>query len=692
MRRSWLFLVPTAALAAFLGAKGVRAGDTVGSHGSLFDLTNAVMAACPGTMGPYLGGGSASGESAMLAGAQQVAPMSSALDSAACTGAAAAPTRSAGLVIGLDAVVLVGSERTVGGAACNGDANLNCDSAFQPSTGAAYDTSIVDTTGAVYTFAGWRDVLRVLLAGLHHADLGTGATQWVRRNCNSAVRQALANDYGSLFENHCTVGAGEGGDNATFNPSCTQIRHVFRPDDYSSAAEALASILDLPPIVLPETTVGGVLQHTGASPFCNAVRPSFVYQLPPMTLQRPDITWDPTSTNVAGNGQETAVYRAPMQDNDPIRRLCAGTGMGSAPAEDVCSHSGDLGLVLPVLDVEELAPQTNADRYNARPCGRAKIAAVAAPEVFDATTQTRITCATGLVCPNGDSCNAFGGCFAPADDAGDPRCLASRLTKPALTANQFALPVGNPRLPALSDGRAHNQHLYDAEGGYQVLRAAASIAVTGAYYRIHARHSLAPAGETSSPPICQEADMTAQIGCLVTASPCSLGLAGGLSLSARAGIGTVKVNAQDPLVACIQDHFRYPLSRKVYLNSVPGFANVNGEELQLAGCFTDLAQPSHVPPTPSGILATRTTAAGLVPIPQSVNAGEPFCEDFNEAALCGATANVDACHDSATNVAAFPSFETICGDGRLDPWEECDQGAANGPPPAACSNTCRANQ
>src|SRR5262249_4917801 len=138
-----------------------------------------------------------------------------------------------------------------------------------------------------------------------------------------------------------------------------------------------------------ETTVGGTLQHTGASPFCSAVRPAFVYNAPrPTTLQGSDYTWDPTSTTIAPNGRETAVYRAAMQDNDPIRRLCAGTGAGAAAAEDVCSHSGDLGLVLTINDVEEVAPHTGSDRYNPTPCVRSRTASVAPPEVFDAITQT----------------------------------------------------------------------------------------------------------------------------------------------------------------------------------------------------------------------------------------------------------------------------------------------------------------
>jgi len=684
--------IAAGALLAGAGAMGVRAGDTADLQGSLFEFTSAVMAACPGSGGPYRGMGSEAGQSALVAGTQQVAPMGRFLDAKACTGPAASPESSQGLVIGLDSIAIIASERTAG--ACNGDPNSTCDSAFEPESGVAYDTTIVGSDGVPYTFNGWRDVLRVLLAGFQHDNVGTGSTQWVKRNCLSPVRQALADNYGAFFENgNCAAAAGEAPGDASFSPGCTKIRHIFRPDDFSPAAEMLVNLLGLPPIVLPETTVGGALQHTGASPFCNAVRPAFVYPIYVPVLQGSDATWDPTSTEVVTNGRETAVYRATMQDNDPIRRLCAGTGAGTAAAEDVCSSAGDLGLVLPVNAIDESAPNTATDRYNAAPCGRARITVVAAPDVFDAAAQTKISCATGLLCPNGDVCNPLGGCYAPADNSGNPKCLATRLTTPALTVNSLAVPRANPRPPALSDGRAYNLHLYDAAGGYQMVSAQAPLPMTGAYYRIHTLHSLNAQSIT-----CQQADPTLQMGCLAVASPCSLGLARRQVLATSTGVAALKINKQSPEPACIEDRFRYPLSTKLYFNSVAGFADVTGQELQLSRCMTDLAQPSSNPPTPAGLVSANIVAFGFLPLPASVNGGEPYCEDFAERQLCASSAgdagisNVDACRAPTANFDAFPEFHTLCGDGHLDPLEECDDGDANGGPPAACSYFCRFNR
>jgi hypothetical protein len=697
MRRSWIVVV---FLIFGAGATGLGAGGTADMQGSLFDFTTAMIALCPGTAGPYGGSGSDGGQRAMLTGSQQVAPMLRFLDGGACSGSAAAPSRSQGLVFGLESVAFFGSRATIGGTECNGDVNQGCDANFQPATGAAYDTTMVGTDGVAYTFNGWRDVLRVLLAGFHHDVIPTD--QWVRRQCNSPVRQALAESYGAFFENNCTANAGEAAVDGAFAPACTKIRHVFRPDDFSAATETIVGLLGLPAVILPETTVGGVLQHTGATPFCNAVRPSFVYAAPqPTTLQGSDATWDPTAREVLPNGREIAVYRATMQDNDPIRRLCAGSGLGLGAAEDNCSHSGDLGLVLPINAVEENPPHSNLDRYNAKSCGRAVVTVVAAPEVFDASTQAKLTCAEGLLCPNGDICNNFGGCFAPADESGNPQCLATKLTTPALTASFLAVPSANPMFPALSDGRAYNQHLYDASGAYQMLSRVRAMAVTGAYYRIHASHSLASPADAGAPPTCQRADVTDQIGCLVTASPCSLGYAGHQVLTTNGDIGAVKIDRQSPVPGCIQDEFRYPVSTKIYFNTATGFAFLSGEELQLARCMTDLAQSTGDSSTPAGLvsgllLSTNIAAAGFLPIPDAVNGGEPYCEDFNEAALCSplgapTISNVNSCRTPPPNFDAFPTFNTVCGDGVVDAFEDCDDGAANGPLPARCSYGCRLN-
>jgi photosystem II stability/assembly factor-like uncharacterized protein len=453
----------------------------------------------------------------------------------------------------LDVGMIVASEATGGSAACNGDPNEQCNPNTTPATGAAFNTTIQTASGS-YTFSDWRDVLRVLLAGLDHNHPGTDAAAWAARDCNSDVRKAIANNYGAFFENQCSSPAGD----AT-GGVCTQIRHVYRPDDFSEASDILVALLGLPSIVRPETTVNGTLQHTGASPFCNAVRPAFVFPAPaPTCLQGADASWDPTSLNTpAGCSRETAVYTAPMQDNDPIRRLCFGTGVGTRAAEDVCSHSGDLGLVLPMVDVQEANDGVLSDplRYNANACALSHLNGGAPPpDVYDAITQAKLTCASGLLCPNGDVCNASGGCTVPADASGNSQCLSNKRTTPFATVSTQAVPVVNPVTASLNDGRSFNQHLYQQSGSqptYASTTPNTPINVTGAYYRIHASHSLDP---TSTQQTCRLASMNDQIGCLVQASPCSLGYA---SNSTQMGL---KINNQNPAPNCVTTNW-YPLQR-----------------------------------------------------------------------------------------------------------------------------------
>jgi hypothetical protein len=742
------------------GAVGVSAGAPNPFKGSdtLFDLTRALLVACPGTAPvTYAGGGSGGGQTAMLAGTQQISPMSRFLNNGACTGTAAAPTLSNGLVIGLDGVSVVGSKRSTTHVACNGDPNLTCDPTFEPASGAAYNTAPVGAPGG-YAFQGWRDVLRVLFAGFDH----NAGSAFANRDCNSPIRVFLANNYGAFFENNCTAPAGD----ATAPAACTVIRHVFRRDDFSGTSDTVVGLLNLPSITAPETSVTTPnftgLQHTGATPFCNAVRPGFALPLLalPTCLQGSDATWDPTeiATSAAGcagqtlvgkqtaaQGRETAVYRSTMQDNDPIRRTCFGNAAGptGTTSEDVCSHSGSLGLVLPMNDIAEAGDNTavcpaSSDplRYNATQCIRAsnQLTTGPIPQVYDAFTQKLVTCTTNgqVVCPNGDACT-FGGCVLTSDGSAtkNPQCLTGKTNTPAagFANGALSLPVVDGKVPALNDGRSYNQHLYKQVAGvnsYQV-GLLTGLNMTGAYYRIHTNHTLNPV----NPRTCQFPDMTDQIGCLVEASPCSIGYAGRGSVDHSPGVcdknpnsDPIKINQQNPETLCIQGDgvnvagFTYPLSRKLYLSSVPGFAAVTAQELQLAACETDLAQPAFATPTPAGLMNANISNFGFLPIGSAVNGGEPYCEDFNENMLCAAsvaTANNNACGTAPANFNAFPAFNTVCGDGVQDPYEDCDCGTTLQPISATlptvaiatanlakcgatinggtvCSTTCRNNQ
>jgi hypothetical protein len=195
--------------------------------------------------------------------------------------------------------------------------------------------------------------------------------------------------------------------------------------------------------------------------------------------------------------------------------------------------------------------------------------------------------------------------------------------------------------------------------------------VVGAYYRIHQQNFLAtarnnhfvlrkagdftalagglaadstPAGGTAA---CNPTTLLAQgketsattlIGCIVgSADHCAIGYAG-REAETLAGARSLRVDGVTPEVACVRD-FSYPLSRKLYLNTVKGFENVTGDELKMAQCF---AQRSIIDP--------KVLLKGFVTLSDNTADGTQ-CADFNEQTVCGAGSNNNAC---ANNVAPIP--------------------------------------
>jgi hypothetical protein len=189
-----------------------------------------------------------------------------------------------------------------------------------------------------------------------------------------------------------------------------------------------------------------------------------------------------------------------------------------------------------------------------------------------------------------------------------------------------------------------------------------NVPMVGGFYRIHSVHSFGTQG--GSAVTCQTNSSTEQIGCLVQASPCSIGYAGresvGVSANGVNNVIALKNDGVDPQNQCIRNLIAspsnpavgtlYPLSRKLFLNTLKGFGSVTGDELALADC---MSQRSVIDPivTAHGFvtLSAATSGTGYVPA---------FCQDFDEHAVCAVgTSNVDACHDSPTNPSPIPDCE-----------------------------------
>jgi cysteine-rich repeat protein len=548
---------------------------------------------------------------------QTVAPMSRFLSAGAtgntCTvssaggGAWGAPSTAEGLVFGMDGISVVAAKAAGGATTCNGTLD-DCDATTEATAGLAYSG-----TTAGYTFSNWRDVLRQVFAGMSN----TAGSNIALRDCNSAVRRSLLDNYNSIFQNPASC---------TF-ANCTQVKHAFVRDNESGTTDVFVSLLGLTSINLT----------ANISPFCNALR---------------------TSDALPGVAGEVARYFPDYQDFDPVRRNCAAQ-------EQVCHKNGNtavgsnrlgLGVVLTVTPTDFLA--TNAEAFPTTACSSGNfVYAPLVPQAVGLPVVRR--------CPNGDVAAFDSNCQYPRSATNSFKCLNGILNRPAFVLNNATI---EGREPSLADGRVYNLHLLKdpvapaVDPTYeQDLRARRMV---GAFYRIHTTTSIATPAVT-----CQNRDATSQIGCLVSASPCSIGFAGKGAVDDNPGAAALKINKLHPSLDCIQT-VTYPLSRKLYVNTFQGFddADTLTQERELAKCFADRTKIDPI-----------LDARGFVKLPV---ANPPFCEDFNEA-QCG-TANNNACSNNPTGI---PTTGTICGNGTKEFGEQCDD--HNNTPNDGCNANCQ---
>ncbi|HEY6561794.1 MAG TPA: hypothetical protein VI072_31205 [Polyangiaceae bacterium] len=605
------------ALGAFLvtgvSALGAQALDLKGSD-TLFEITvDLIQTGQCGAGLSYIGGGSSGGEQALVEASQAVSPMSRALtagrtcnfpDPPAGPGSAAA---AEGIAFALDGLAVVASDNH---AACDGAAS-DCNRTTDPNAGLKRTGSIGAYTLGQNGVPGWADVLRIVYGGAESND-GSNINA---RDCNSAVRRELVNNWGNLFESACA--------------GCTQLQHAFRRNDLSGTTDVFVALLNLGSIQFVQTGTTNVRR----TPFCNAVLPAEN----PITP-----AGSPSGTVPAG----TPVLTADSQDSDPIRRTCLGGLSINAPGEQVCSAvpganpvtPGSLGLVLSIDEAIGQASVGGGDISNAVvfptavcPTGRF---------VFRPAAPRQGALGRFERCPNGAAPRA-GSCLHPVDAANN-NCLNPRLNKPQEPG------FGN------ADGRAYNLMLRTASG--QVQTDTRGRPVTGFFNRIHATQ---PAVAGADATFCRRVSATEQIGCLVAASPCSLGFAGregayGEFELPRTGLVNpntiaLKVDQIDPELTCVQNLVTtpadatddYPLSRKLYLTSMVGFESATAAEQQLARCFSGTVAGAN--------LNDIVEESGFIRLP-----GTPLCEDFNEQTACGAAANNNACAGNPAGIVSNP--------------------------------------
>jgi hypothetical protein len=750
------------AIAAFVavggGAVSAAAAtlpDFLGSD-TLFQVTTQSIAACAGAaplVGHYLGTGSGNGETAMKSGTQAIAPMSRFLGSGICAIAGGQTTLQAteGLVIGLDGVSVVGSKANAG--LCNGDPTLSAACTPQPSAGLAFTGSIttVPIAGSThasytYTFQNWKDVLKIIYGGQSNSSQNTATGD---SGCNSDIRNTLANSWGSLFQTGATCAAGSACTSAVPTSGLAGLQHAFRRDDASGTSDVFQQLLGLSPAPTSSSN-----RNFGTSPFCNvnevgvasatATNPITITTTIPHGLttgqtvtivgvgKNIDNTQiaGPPAGNIAADGNNLVVtvltgnsftiakdgtgatngtavgsyamvllppppglVREPIptdyREYDPIRRPCAQT-TPTIPKEDVCNRDGKLGLVLPVVPTDFLG--SNAAQYPL--AGPTQSNFEPAAIVKDPNTGLNFT----LGCPNGDIFFNGNACSKPLDGTGSGAVLAVQGTHPF-------------RLDGLADidGRVFNSHLLGAGTAPSVAYQVDTLGrpIVGAWYRIHSGHTISAVNATLGTGVkCTQVDATLQIGCLVQASPCSVGYAGRTASTWDVADTTADIlqNEIAPATGCVQS-FAYPLSRKLYLNTGIGWSNVSASssvgpnELALAQCENNVGSSTTMNTILNGLNFVQFASGGAL------------SEDFNEPSICPTQAPV-----TTPNVVAFtaggnnagvsmPTTGTVCGNGIKEVYEDCDDGTTGatlangwaasylpvngGSGGTVCTNTCR---
>lgn len=523
----------------------------------------------------YLGTGSTNGGNAMRAKNQQIAPQSRFLNDAECNDFGSSPQLGQGVTIGLDGIGVFGDAtepttcstlRFSGSLTVsdrNGVAGVQCPGC----------------SGNVYTFSDWRDVLRIVYAGQGRhvtsdpcsdadptrvplavtagtppAGCGDGVLAASEQcddgntlnndGCSSSCSWEIAseNRCNSDLRHELVSTWGNLFEGGCSDPECSSLRHAFRRDDLSGTTDTFLTLLGLPAAT--------------SRTFCNGFG---VEDLDP--IRRP---CDPN---------EQACASVPYANRGFNPNGGAPTGTATNPA----ARGGDLGLV------QAIDMPANSEFHFGAACTFGKFAYAPMPAAGSLQAQR---------CPDGNGRSAAR-CKYPYSGNSPPpigkfNCLANMNTVPS------------PRVFSNMDGRSYNLTARDADSG-ALLTVMSGINDPrwggGAVYRLHQTTPLS-GGATS----CQEPDATQQIGCLVQASPCSLGFAGAEAEFAGNFNGTHSLLLGSPItpsqpIALLGpnvrrlldasgpsngtcgngdgDNFglRYPLSRRLWINASRGFGN-----------------------------------------------------------------------------------------------------------------------
>jgi hypothetical protein len=484
----------------------------------------------------------------------------------------------------------------------------------------------------------WLDVLRVIFGGMLHTPGGTlvhsatevnadgtaicfnpttGAARNCVRNparidCASPVRGVLLSSYGQVVRNPtCTAST----------PGCAKLRHAYRRDDLSGTTDAFQGIVGLvavPAFTTLRSSVGGanapeIADFTAtANPFCNAgtaaMNKAFSDGLD-LDPYRRACTAGPAPDRF---GLESVCQAAGTPNNSDVSCYTTGVTPANYPQRERSSQQGRgvlaggsvdtlaalqteylanatrprcLGVVQPVSIPQELAGATVWAQFRFPAGGNCTPGVRAFVNPLPART---------MMCPDGSLKAAGGTCRLPQN-----------------TSNgRFDCVVDSP-LPAgagISDARIFNLAPVNNLGNMSTLLDSYTNPnfpgvnqIRRFARRYYGAHMVRPDNSLAPPTIsgsCLLTDDTSQIGCLVKASPCSIGFAGRQGADAVAPFNNLSLRVQGvlPTDTNVQNLVTggtpvYPIARTLWFNSfqdpIVGFLspNLTAAESALSTCM-----------------------------------------------------------------------------------------------------------
>ena len=633
-----------------LGLAGTASSQALQLRGSdtLFTFTNDLIDICEPniTAGEliYRGGGSTLGETEMETDNQQIAPMSRFIDSGTCT---LSTNKAQGCKVALDAIGLFSDDAEAN--TCdtvrhtgfmqvldlNGVAGLDNGTAGGACPGCV-DGPITPGVNDHYEFSDWRDALRIVYGGQHDhktadacAELPPSRSAAATKFCNSDVRHTLVANWNNLFEE----GAGCNGADPD---ACTQLKHAFRRDDVSGTTDVFLELLALPAIA--------------NVPFCNG------REMEDEDPVRRDCSEDITQpANTAGtNGYEqvcNTVARATLGASANGFQTPVGTNMnpgwrGGPTVNPANAESADLGLVIPIV-IPPVDPYHDIVGCSALAVGG---------QFRYASMPLGGISAAQLRCPDGNA-RVGGQCQWPVR-------VVSGVARFGCINKKGNLP--GARTIINMDGRVYNLIARNPDGSIQTVPRVDAADIAGgqpeyqvqlhhSFYRIHSTATIpggVPDGATTG---CRLPDATEQIGCLVHASPCSVGFAGlagdllnpnkPLALRAPNATGGALLPTQtnvrrlnDPTgtgttcAAAGDFDIRYPLARNLWFNAFDGFEGADGIARNFDNIPNTRREQDLIKCACDRFYADQAAAgAGFITL-SALGAGE--CDSANEGGVC----------------------------------------------------------